>query len=121
MDRARKELHVLLEEPSAEAALRQLIPKIVGKRASYRIITFQSKSQLMKSLGQRLRGYRRRLEREPHLRVAVLVDEDRQDCRALKGQLEVIARDAGILTKSQPSRDGRFQLINRLAIEELEA
>ena len=35
----KKHLEILTEEPSAEAALRLLLPKIVGASATYKIIT----------------------------------------------------------------------------------
>ena len=51
----------------------------------------------------------------------VLIDEDREDCFQLKAQLEGIAHDADFMTKSSASQEGDFQVVNRLAIEELEA
>lgn len=50
----------------------------------------------------------------------MLVDKDRQDCQGLKAQLEEAALDAGFATKSAP-RGGRFQVLNRIVVEELEA
>ena len=51
----------------------------------------------------------------------VLIDKDQKDCFQLKAQLEEVAHDAGFVTKSSASQEGDFQVINRLAIEELEA
>ena len=53
-------------------------------------------------------------------RIVVLVDEDRQDCRELKERMERFALDAGFATKSSPV-SGNFCVLNRIAIEELEA
>ena len=70
-------------------------------------------------LPDRLRGYKRWLPEG--WRVFVLIDEDRKDCHELKARLEQAARNAGLATKSSPGFDGKFRVVNRLAIEELEA
>jgi len=119
------EIHVLVEEESAEAALGVLVPRILNGRAAHRIITFRGKQDLLGKLPQRLAGYRRRLEHED-LRILVLIDEDRSDCRALKARLEDIARQAGLMTKSQATKTAsnagqRFHVVTRIAVEELEA
>ena len=112
-------LEVLVEEPSAEAALAQLLPKIIGDRCSFKIIVHQGKRDLLKKLPNKLRGYQKWLPSD--WRIIILVDEDRQDCRDLKRRLERSAADAGLATKSSPRSDGSFRVVNRLAIEELEA
>jgi hypothetical protein len=114
------EIHVLVEEESAEAALNILVPRILKGRAGHRIITFRGKQDLLGKLPQRLAGYRRRLEHED-LRILVLIDEDRSDCRALKAKLEDIARQAGLSTKTSCNASQRFQVVTRIAVEELEA
>ena len=55
------------------------------------------------------------------LRVLVLIDRDNQDCRELKGQLERMAGDAGLVTKSRAGVDAQFEVANRIVVEELEA
>lgn len=112
-------LEILVEEPSAEAALQNLLPKILGRQVTFRIISFQGKHNLLNQLPYRLRGYAHWLPLD--YRIVVLVDEDREDCLALKKQLETAAQQAGLYTKSNPARSGLFQVINRIAIEELEA
>jgi hypothetical protein len=66
-----------------------------------------------------LRAYRAYSPAE--YRLVVLVDQDDDDCLALKGQLERAAAEAGLLTKTraQPGQD--FLVLNRIAVEELEA
>ena len=49
----------------------------------------------------------------------VLVDHDRDDCLQLKQQLEQMATEAGLVTKTQGAE--RFQVVNRVVIEELES
>jgi len=113
-------MHVLffVEEPSAEAALANLLPKILPAQTTYQSIIFQGKPDLLQNLAARLRGYASWLPED--WRIVVLIDEDRQDCRRLKGQMEDAAQSAGLVSKSQ-AENGRFQVLNRIAIEELEA
>lgn len=108
-----------VEEPSAEEALRRLLPQIVRNRATYKIIDHRSKERLLRMLPQRLRAYADRVVRED-LRIVVLVDRDDDDCLALKGRLEEVARLAGLRTKTVAGT-GAFHVVNRVAVEELEA
>ena len=114
-------MHVefLVEEPSAEAALQNLLPKIVGNVATFTIHPYQGKPDLLKKLPIRLKGYRYWLPED--WRIVILVDTDDDDCLELKAQLEQIAWDAGLATKSAVPPGQQFQVLNRLAIEELEA
>jgi hypothetical protein len=109
----------LVEEPSTEAALETLLPLILGDAASFSVHPYQGKGDLLNKLPIRLRGYARWLPNDTY--IIVLLDEDRQDCHALKAKMERIAHQAGLSTKSAPDSNGRFQVINRIAIEELEA
>jgi hypothetical protein len=111
-------LEVFVEEPSAEQALRNLLPRILPIGSTSRYHTFQGKTELLTKLPSRLRGYAHWLSAE--WRVVVLVDEDRQDCCVLKERLERAAAAAGLSTKTAPGT-GRFHVLNRIAIEELEA
>jgi hypothetical protein len=107
-----------VEEPSMEAALQQLIPRLIGNQLPGRIIMYRGKRDLLKQLPARLRGYRDRLARED-LKIIVLVDADAEDCRKLKARLERMAREAGLRTKS--AGDGTFEVVNRVVCCELEA
>lgn len=109
----------LVEEESAETALYNLVPKIVGPAVSYNIRVFQGKFDLLKKLPERLRGYRPWLPDD--WLIIVLLDKDREDCVQLKAKMEEIARREGLSTKSNPNASGRIQVLNRIAIEELEA
>ena len=114
-------MHVefLLEERSAEAALTAILPKILVDDVTFDFHVFEGKQDLLKKLPLRLKGYRRWIPN--NWRIFVLIDEDRQDCQELKARLERAAREAGFWTKSHPNSDGDFQIVNRLAVEELEA
>ena len=112
-------IEFLLEEPSAEAALTAILPKILADNVSFHFHVFEGKPDLLKQLPLRLKGYRRWIPN--NWRIFVLIDEDRQDCEELKARLERAAREAGFLTKSHPNSQGEFRVVNRLAVEELEA
>lgn len=112
-------LEFMVEEESAEAALNNLIPKIVGTVASYKIHAFQGKQDLLTKLPDRMRGYNFWLPLD--WRIVVLIDEDRGDCIKLKTRLEQIAQKEGLITRSKAGAIGNFQVLNRIAIEELEA
>jgi len=111
-------IEFLLEEDSAMAALRHLMPGI-SPGAECRFHVYQGKKDLLDKLPGRLRGYSRWLPRD--WRIVVLLDEDREDCMQLKARMEKAAQDAGLFTRTTRSPQGRFQVVNRLAIEELEA
>ena len=112
-------IEFLVEEPFAEAALRSLVPKICGSDISYDIHAYRSKTDLLGKLPMRLKSYRNFMP--PDWRIVVLVDEDRMDCLSLKNELEMAARNAGLVTKSMAQEGALFQVLNRIAVEELEA
>ncbi len=111
------QLEVLVEELSTEAALALLLPKIVPD-LSFRIHSHQGKADLLAKLPQRLRGYASWLPQD--WRIVVVVDRDDDDCAELKAGLEKMAANAGLASRSS-ARQARYVLVNRLAIEELEA
>ncbi|AAM72145.1 MAG TPA: DUF4276 domain-containing protein [Chlorobaculum sp.] len=113
---------MLVEEPSMEEALRHLLPKIIGNRAGWKVINMGSKGRLMKELPNRLRGYKQRMDKGEKIKIIVLIDRDNDNCHDLKRQLEDMARKAGLQTKTAAGTGGAaFQVVNRIAIEELEA
>ncbi|NQT19153.1 MAG: hypothetical protein HQ592_05575 [Planctomycetes bacterium] len=90
-------VEVLVEEPSIEAVLRHLLPKLLGSTA-FRIYPYQCKSQLLLRLPQRLRGYKKWLP--DNWRILVIVDRDDDDCKGLKATLDSIA--TGLLDMVTP-------------------
>ena len=112
-------LEILTEEPSAEAALQILIPKIIGLKNTHKIHPHQGKQDLLAKLEARLRGYKHWLPKDH--KIVVLIDEDGQDCHQLKDQLEQAAQRAGLITKTVAGPGKSFQILNRLAVEELES
>ncbi len=111
-------IEFLLEEPSAEAFFAGFLPRILPADTTWKLIPFQGKADLLGNLGNRLKGYKNWLPDD--WRIAVLVDEDREDCRRLKRKLESDAKAAGLITKSN-ANGGPFAVLNRVAVEELEA
>ncbi len=112
-------LEVLVEERSAEQALPVLLPRIVPD-ADFEVRVFQGKTDLLKKLPDRLRGYATWITAADTCLV-VLVDRDDDDCLALKADLEKIAAAAGLLTPRVAPVDSRADVISRIAVEELEA
>ena len=112
-------IEFLVEELSAEAALQNLVPKILGFDVTFSIHTHQGKPDLIRKLPDRLAGYKHWLP--DNWNIVVLMDLDSADCFDSKNQLEGIASNTGFITKSASGQERRFQVLNRLAIEELEA
>lgn len=110
---------ILVEEPSAEKTLDNLLPKIITGEHTYKIITFQGKNDLLLKLPAILRGYSKWINQD--YRIIVLIDRDSSDCHELKNRLEKFAIDAGLTTKSSVQINAPFNVLNRIAIEELEA
>jgi len=113
-----EKLILFVEEYSMEAALEILLPEIIGE-IEFQIIRFQCKDDLLKQLPARLKGYSSWLPEE--WMIFVLVDRDDDDCVGLKQKLETHALTSGFVTKTQVHSTQRFQVINRIVIEELEA
>jgi len=113
------QIDFLVEEPSAEEALRHLLPKLVRGRAHWKLVNLGSKHKLLKALPNRLAAYRDRIAQGEPLRIVVLVDRDEDDGEALKRRLEDMAKTAGLTTKHHPDSKGHFVVVNRIAVEEL--
>ena len=102
-----------------ESFLGVLLPRLLPDGPTFEIHPFQGKSDLLKRLEHRLRGYRRWLPDD--WRLIVMVDRDNDDCHELKARLERAARRAGLSTRSTARSGVDWQLVNRIVIEELEA
>ncbi|MBI4755713.1 MAG: DUF4276 family protein [Betaproteobacteria bacterium] len=106
-----------------EAALRLLLPKVLGD-LSFEIYPHQCKDELLLRLPHRLRGYGQRRKSDAwfrdHCRIVVVIDRDDDDCAGLKRRLEKMASEAGLATRAS-AKGSTYMVVNRLAIEELEA
>ncbi len=109
-------IEVLVEEASTEAALLELLPKMLGD-VTFRIHPHGGKSDLLRKVPSRLRAYSRWLPSD--WRILVLVDQDQQDCGQLKRTLLHFVKAAGLRAASAKRPGG--VVLARIAIEELEA
>lgn len=111
-------LEILVEEPSMEVFLRELLPRMLGPDASFQIYPYQCKDDLLGKLPARLKGYASWLPES--WRIVVVVDRDDDNCSDLKKKMEKMAKDAGLCTRTSAANKS-WQVVNRIAIEELEA
>lgn len=109
---------LLVEEPSMEAFLRALLPRLLTQDRTFGIHPFQGKADLLSKLEARLSAYASWLPAD--WRIVVVVDRDDDDCYMLKDRLETVAENAALATRSKTG-GACWQLANRIAIEELEA
>lgn len=109
-------VEILVEEASAAAALRMLVPRI-RTDLTFNIYEFQGCQDLLGKLPDRFRGYRSWLPAD--WRVIVLIDRDRKPCLSLKQQILHMATQAGL--RSRATRDASPQVLVRIAVEELES
>jgi hypothetical protein len=102
-----KELVFFLEEMSAEAMLRELLPRIIPTADVVpRFITFEGKQDLEAQLVRRMRGYR-----NPEALFVVMRDQDANpDCKIVKRRLLDLSKKAG-----------RPSVLARIACKELES
>jgi hypothetical protein len=101
-----RELVFFLEEPSAEAMLRGILPTIIPAGVMPRFIVFEGKQDLEGQLVKRLRGYR-----HPNARFIVMRDQDAEpDCTKIKSRLVKLCKQAG-----------RPSALVRIACRELES
>ena len=118
-------IEFLTEEPSAEAALYHLIPRLILESTTWEIRVFQGKTDLMQKLPRRLQAYPDWLPHQfgPQWCIVVLVDRDDDDCKELKARLDEIAAESGLVTRTAARLAGHagYNIVNRIAIEELEA
>ena len=111
----------LVEEPSMEAFLKASLPNILPKNCIYEIYSHEGKEALLRKLENRLKGYYSYIKHMPiNYRIVVIVDRDRDDCKELKSRLEQICNDAGLRSR-QAVGSTDWQIVTRIAIEELEA
>lgn len=102
-------LEILVEEPSAEVALAEIVPRIISSETTFKLHPHQGKQDLLARLPGKLAGYAKWLPDD--YRIVILLDEDRSDCLKLKKNILDMARHAKL-----PS-----PLLCRIAVEELEA
>ncbi len=100
-----------------EHALRALLPRIVPDSVCD-VRTFQGKAALRKKLPARMRGYASWVSAS-NTKILVVVDCDDEDCLALKAELERVAKEAGLPTRSAGGEV--VTVVNRIVVTELES
>jgi hypothetical protein len=113
-----EKLIVFVEEYSMEAALYHLLPNMLGG-TDFEVRRFQCKDDLLQKLPMELKAMGTWLPDDWTL--LVLVDRDDDDCQSLKANLEAAAKTARLKTKTTTAAGKRFQVVNRIVIEELES
>jgi hypothetical protein len=67
----------------------------------------------------KLTGYKKVLNED--YRLMVLVDRDKDDCIKLKHQIEIMFRNAGLVSKSAKKAGQKHQCVCRVVVEEFES
>ena len=116
---AAQHLEFLVEEPSQEAFLQELLPSHLPAGITFQIHAHRGKGDLLTKLAGRLRGYAKYLPAD--WRIFVLVDRDADNCHDLKQRLEDMSAQVGLRTRTRAGGDNPWQVVNRIVIEELEA
>ena len=106
-------VEILVEEPSAEAAIDVLLNRLGARRSGTtdRIITFRGKDRMLQRLSPTLQSIARAGFTD---HIIILIDQDSDDCVKLKSEVIEMANSAGISTTSATLRV-------RIAIAELES
>ena len=101
-----------------ERFLAEWLPRMLPSDCTFAIHAHQGKHAMLRKLEGRLRGYAASMP--PQCRIVIVVDRDNDDCLELKSRLEEICRRAGLRSRrAQGNPD--WQVVTRIAIEELEA
>ncbi len=101
-----------------EAFLNSLLPRFLTDGCTFSIHSHQGKQVLLRKLEGRLKGYASFLPQDH--RVVVIVDMDQDQCDQLKSRLEEACTQAGLLSRRAACYP-QWQVVTRIAIEELEA
>ena len=101
-----------------EAFLRAWLPSFLSEDCTFGIYPYPGKGALLRNIGARLRGYATWMP--PEYRIVLIVDRDRDVCEELKSTLEQVCGSAGLRSR-RAVRGPDWQVVTRIAIEELEA
>ena len=101
-----------------EAFLRAWLPRFLPEDCSFGIYPYPGKDALLRRIGDRLRGYATWMP--AGYRIVVVVDRNGDGCEELKSRLEQSCESAGLRSRRVAGGAG-WQVVTRIAIEELEA
>ena len=94
------------------------LPRVLPECCTFGIYSFPGKLALLKRLEDRLRGYSSWAP--DNYRIFVVVDRDRDDCKALKTRLEECCKRVGLQSR-RTANNPNWKVATRIVIEELEA
>lgn len=94
------------------------MPSFLPELSSFTVHPYQGKYALLRKLEARLKGYASWIP--DNYRIVVVIDRDSDDCRQLKAKLERHCKNAELRSRSACG-DSSWQVVTRIAIEELEA
>ena len=118
IDMAVSHIEFLVEELSMEAFLNPLLSRCLPEGCTFRIHAHQGKPALLRKLKNRLKGYASCLPQDH--RIVVIVDMDQDQCHQLKCKLEEACAQAGLQSR-RAAGGPQWQVVTRIAVEELEA
>ena len=95
-----------------------MLPRFIEGGATFELYPYNGKQDLLNKLPARLAGYSHWLP--PSYRIIVLLDCDDDDCNNLKNKMEEVAVNAELLSRTA-AKGLPWQIVNRIAIHELEA
>ena len=101
-----------------ETFLNAWLHRALPEGCAFEVSAYRGKLALLRKLGDRLRGYATWLPAD--YRIVVVVDRDDDECHELKSRLEQLCEDAGLRSR-RDAGDADWQVVTRIAIEELEA
>ena len=107
-----------VEEPSMEAFLNAVLPRMLPAGTAFEIHSFPGKQALLRKLEERLKGYAGFLT-DDH-RIMVIVDRDDDDCKDLKFRLESACANTRLRSR-RVGATSDWEIVTRIAVEELEA
>ena len=115
-----KEPHIefLVEDRSTKAFLDALLPRMLPEICTFNVHSHHGKRSLLKRMGDRLKGYEKWMPGE--YRIVILVDCDKEECEQLKKELEKLCLKAGLRSRRAVGGPD-WQIVTRIAVEELEA
>jgi len=84
-----KTIFFLVEEESMQHILEVIVPKIINEQDEFKIFTHQGKQDLKKQLSEKVPI----LLKNPNSYVLILQDQDSNDCKKLKKELNDLIKD----------------------------
>ena len=111
-------IEFLVEERSMEVFLNHLLSRCLPEGCTFQVHAYRGKERLLRKLEDRLKGYA--LWLPENWRIVVVVDLDKDQCDQLKSKLEEACQQAGLQSR-RAAGGPQWQVVTRIAIEELEA